>query len=120
MVDEYPCPACGFLVFDEPSGSYAMCPICGWEDDHVQLQYPTLRGGANGESLYEQQQVSVIEGPLAIQEYNGYQRDPHWHPLRFDECTTPPQAPSTRVDYFHAAAEESPAYYWRMEQENNQ
>lgn len=49
------CPCCGYVVFDEPPGSYAICPICFWEDDHVQLRFPTLAGGANKVSLIESQ-----------------------------------------------------------------
>jgi hypothetical protein len=44
----YPCPACGFEVFDDAPGSYDLCPVCDWEDDGVQLRYPSMRGGANG------------------------------------------------------------------------
>src|SRR5436190_23116503 len=43
----YPCPVCGYLVFDEPPGSYAICPICFWEDDAIQLGFPLMGGGAN-------------------------------------------------------------------------
>jgi hypothetical protein len=25
---QYPCPCCGFLVFDEEPGSFSICPIC--------------------------------------------------------------------------------------------
>ena len=27
----HPCPSCGFVVFEEPPGSYAICPVCDWE-----------------------------------------------------------------------------------------
>jgi hypothetical protein len=37
----YPCPCCGHVVFDEPPGSYSICPICFWEDDLVQLRGST-------------------------------------------------------------------------------
>jgi hypothetical protein len=48
----FPCPSCGFEVFSEPPGSFEICEICGWEDDHVQLRFPALAGGANKLSLH--------------------------------------------------------------------
>ncbi len=51
----YPCVCCGYTVHDEPPGSYHICPVCFWEDDQVQLRWPTLRGGANQVSLIEAQ-----------------------------------------------------------------
>lgn len=47
----FPCPSCRFLVFGEPPGSYEICDLCGWEDDHVQLANPAMGGGANKEKL---------------------------------------------------------------------
>ena len=38
-VEKLPCPCCGYLVFDEPVGSFDICPICDWEDDDVQLRF---------------------------------------------------------------------------------
>jgi hypothetical protein len=51
----YPCPCCGYEVFDELPGSYGICNICFWEDDMVQLVFPDLAGGANECSLIEGQ-----------------------------------------------------------------
>lgn len=51
----YPCPCCGHLVFQEPPGSYDLCPICFWEDDAVQLRWPEYEGGANRPSLIDSQ-----------------------------------------------------------------
>ncbi len=51
----YPCPCCGHLVFAEGPGSYDICEICFWEDDNVQLRWPTMDGGANAVSLVEGQ-----------------------------------------------------------------
>ncbi|MEU0987837.1 CPCC family cysteine-rich protein [Streptomyces sp. NPDC005953] len=34
----YPCPCCGRLVHQSPPGSFQICPVCGWEDDLVQLR----------------------------------------------------------------------------------
>jgi hypothetical protein len=55
MENRYTCPCCGYLVFSEPPGSYDICPICDWEDDDVQLRFPTRGGGANKMSLVEAQ-----------------------------------------------------------------
>ncbi|ATQ43620.1 CPCC family cysteine-rich protein [Caulobacter mirabilis] len=55
MALDYTCPCCGYLTFDDFPGSYAVCAVCGWEDDGVQLRYPYLDGGANAVSLIEAQ-----------------------------------------------------------------
>lgn len=46
----HPCPCCGSPAIDEP-GTYAVCDVCGWEDDPVQSANPEYAGGANRESL---------------------------------------------------------------------
>ena len=78
MTSEHPCPACGYLVFDEPVGSYAICGVCGWEDDPVQLRFPLDGGGANSESL-QQAQIAAAEmlaaDPDAAEDLT---RDPEW------------------------------------------
>lgn len=78
----YPCPSCGFQVFEEPSGSYEICVICGWEDDPVQRAHPLLQGGANKECLLECQQKCLTKLPGDINEYQGFKRISDWHPLR--------------------------------------
>jgi hypothetical protein len=48
----YACPCCDFLTLTEPpSGTFAICPVCWWEDDNVQFCDPDHTGGANGLSL---------------------------------------------------------------------
>lgn len=48
----YPCPCCGFLTLREkPPGTFAICPVCYWEDDDVQFRDPTYVGGANSVNL---------------------------------------------------------------------
>jgi hypothetical protein len=50
----YPCPCCGFLTLDEPPpGTFAICPVCFWEDDNIQGADPEYAGGANVVSLRE-------------------------------------------------------------------
>ena len=43
------------MTFGEPAGSYAICPVCFWEDDNVQLRWPDWAGGANKLSLIDAQ-----------------------------------------------------------------
>lgn len=53
---KYKCPCCGYYTFEERAGeSYDICPVCFWEDDPVQLNNPTLEGGANKVSLLQAQ-----------------------------------------------------------------
>ena len=106
----YPCPACGFLTMDEPPGSYNICVMCGWEDDHVQLAHPTMGGGANRESLVEAQSIAVKRHPLTVQSYSEYVRDPAWRPWSDGDDGA---APRTGKEYLDAAAEVTPDYYWR-------
>ena len=108
----FPCPACGFLTFVEPSGSYDICVVCGWEDDHVQLTHPSSPIGANGESLFEAQQRVLRDLPLEVRERGGLIRDPTWRPLTEPEARSP-RPPSEGQSYFEAAAGDSPSYYWR-------
>jgi hypothetical protein len=103
----FPCPSCGFLVFAEPPGSYDVCPVCGWEDDGVQLEAPGFAGGANRDSLYEHQQcVALRLAPLGVDVLHGFRRAVDWRPARPDEATAdlPDPRPSWRDDA---------VYYWR-------
>ena len=51
---KYACPCCGKDTLDEPPpGTYAICPVCNWEDDRVQFEDPTYKNGANHMSLTE-------------------------------------------------------------------
>lgn len=54
MTGRHACPCCGYLTLREPPpGTYALCPVCWWEDDGVQFRDPDRRGGANAPSLKE-------------------------------------------------------------------
>ncbi|MFD2792956.1 CPCC family cysteine-rich protein [Promicromonospora vindobonensis] len=64
MNARFPCSCCGHLVFDEPPGSHAICGICFWEDDVIQLRWPDWTGGANGPSLIEAQQLYAELGAM--------------------------------------------------------
>jgi hypothetical protein len=60
----FPCPCCGHLTFSEPPGSYEICPVCFWEDDAVQLRWPTWAGGANSPSLVDAQRSYAELGSM--------------------------------------------------------
>ena len=107
----YPCPSCGFLVFDEPPGTYAICEVCGWEDDPVQLRHPAMGGGANKLSLAAHQEALLLAIPADVQLAQGFRRAPNWRPLHPEEIRSP-QPPTDGTSYFEAAAGESPEYYW--------
>jgi len=48
----FACPCCDYLTLDDaPTGTYALCGVCFWEDDGVQFRDPDYEGGANTVSL---------------------------------------------------------------------
>lgn len=57
----FPCPCCGYLTMRDLGGSQ-ICPICGWEDDLVQLRWVDWGGGANRPSLIEGQRNYERDG----------------------------------------------------------
>ncbi|WP_375769210.1 CPCC family cysteine-rich protein [Archangium gephyra] len=66
MSAAYPCPCCGYRVFDEPLGSYSICPYCFWEDDALQLEFATTHaGGPNNVTLLQAQRNHLEAGLLA-------------------------------------------------------
>lgn len=51
---KFACQCCGFLTLEEdPWGSYEICDVCFWENNHGQFNDPTYAGGANRISLLE-------------------------------------------------------------------
>ena len=52
----YPCPCCGYTVFDYPPGFHHVCPSCGREDKLAQLRFPLMPGAPNAVSLQDAQQ----------------------------------------------------------------
>ncbi|MDD2434454.1 MAG: CPCC family cysteine-rich protein [Bacilli bacterium] len=58
-VEKMKCPVCGEYTFN---GLYDICPVCGWENDIVQLDNPD-DGGANAMSL--NQRIEWFKGKRA-------------------------------------------------------
>ena len=80
---EFPCPCCGFLVFREPPGSEAICPVCAWQDDVSQLRFPGIGGGTNLLSLFEAQKEFHKHDSFGT--VGSFQKESGWRPL--DENT---------------------------------
>jgi hypothetical protein len=85
---QYPCPCCGYIVFAEPPGSYAICPICDWEDDDLQLRWPVVGGSANKMNLIVAQENFIKIGAKGEAHTNhtqgspdDYKRDLNWRPI---------------------------------------
>jgi hypothetical protein len=108
----FPCPACGFLTFWGGPGSYEICGVCGWENDHVQLAHPRFRGGANHESLVEAQLEAIKRFPLERRSFVNHQRDPEWRPVTDEEAAIREGAPHSGSEYAQAAGQDHPRYYW--------
>ena len=86
----YPCPCCGMETLDEiPPGTYDICAVCGWEDDHAQYHDPDSAGGANEFSLREAQRTWLRSVNARTASDTGwveilgrrFRRSPQWRPL---------------------------------------
>lgn len=105
---QYPCPCCGYLVFDEEPGSYDICKVCGWEDDLSQLRFATMGGGANRASLVECQQRFIASNAAEPSR----DRDPQWRPL--DVSIDHVEVPEPGREYGMTYPDDRTAYYyWR-------
>lgn len=116
MVAQYPCPSCGFLVFEREPGSYELCPICDWEDDAVQLRYP-LAGGANAPLVKYQRSALAILTPTRLRELadEGFVRCVGWRPLTAEDIERTPEGPTDGRSYFDAINDDTPTYYWEID-----
>ena len=115
---EFTCSCCGYLVFDEPPGSYDICAICGWEDDLSQLRFPRM-GGANKVSLIEGQRNHARDGasdpghpPLGRLPAPSDMRDRDWRPI--DEARDDIEQPVPGFEYGSTYPDDrTELYYWR-------
>jgi hypothetical protein len=117
---KYPCPCCGYLVFDWQPGSNKKCPICLWEDDLAQLRFPRLPGSANHVSLEDAQhnyaELGVAErrrrgegrAPLDIE-----RREAAWRPLDPARDNIEEPEPGRAYGDSYPLADTTVLYYWR-------
>ena len=83
----YPCPCCGFLVFNGPPGTYEFCPVCAWQETAVQLRFATFPGGPNKSNLVEAQAIYSEYGTTkrgrhpSVPSSAGFDRDENWRPI---------------------------------------
>jgi hypothetical protein len=112
--EKVPCAACGFLTKGRPFyGTYDICPVCGWEDDGVQLANPTSGGGANRESLAAAQDAALGRWPPGREACGAYRRGGRWRPLTAAERSRYDDARGTALWVHRAVVEEAEAYWMR-------
>ena len=112
MSVKYPCPCCGYLVFDESPGNYEICPICYWEDDLTQLRFPRMSWGPNRVSLIEAQENYFRDGVSELR-FRSNVREPQWR--RIDVRVDRIEEPIPGKDYGSSYPEDATEfYYWRQ------
>ena len=61
-LDEF-CPCCDYDTLEKAERlNYEVCLICFWEDEPLQFEEPTYKGGSNGVSLIEARKNFAIFG----------------------------------------------------------
>ena len=114
MRERFPCVCCGHLTIGA-AGGYEICPVCFWEDDQVQLRWPTMAGGANRVSLVEAQQNYRAYG-ACDEQGRKYVRaplpdepvEPGWRPIDLDQDSFEEVTSGERVPWPTA----NTALYW--------
>lgn len=117
MQSKYPCPCCGYLVFDESPGSDQICPICFWQDDLSQLRFVRTTG-ANHVSLVEAQENFINEGVCELRFRANVRaprasdvREPQWR--RFDVLKDSAEELVGGMDYGDTYPDDTTRlYYW--------
>ena len=117
---KFPCPCCGYIVFLEPPGSYAMCPICRWEDDAFALEFATtMHNGANTSTLAAAQKAFAQVAAESRERRGGGRaprwldrRDPAWRPIDETRDVFPAWSRPDFGDWPEKKSADQ-LYYWR-------
>ena len=114
MSAAFPCPCCGYLVFEGPPGSDDICLICFWEDDALQLRFPSLADATNTVSLREAQQSYAQVGAIEARFVEDVRKptpedrlDPGFRPIAESDSF------ETEVTEEGGPADATALYYWR-------
>lgn len=114
----FPCPVCGYLTFADPPGSYAICPICYWEDEIPNLLTPMAPGGPNPISLFEAQQNFARFGAIELKWVANVMpptisdhHDSQWYPLTRELIDRWPS--EDMVVHLRWPLDLTSLYYWR-------
>ena len=76
--DLFTCPCCGFKTLENNvRNSFEICTLCDWEDDGIQYDDPDYRGGANENSLREEQ-YHFLKKKIV---HHKFYKDPSWNIL---------------------------------------
>ena len=118
--NKYPCPCCGYLVFQAPPGSSEKCGICFWEDDVAQLRFPAMAGGANPVSLLSAQKNFEKFGACQEEHQSkvrppgsGDLRDPAWRIINPYLDSMDEFIPWVGREANYPEGEMTALYYWR-------
>ncbi len=110
-MSDLPCPCCGFVTLADEYGSFAICPICDWEDDGVQLANPTSSGGANSKSLADAQAKALEVFPCNVEVAGGFRRSNRWRPLNTDDIAAAEKRRAVKHWNSRAVLTESETYW---------
>ena len=109
---KYTCVCCGHKVFDHLF-DFEICPVCGWEDDPLQIRFP-LEKRANKVSLVEAQinfaKIGLLyEGFLNFADGKKYERDLKWRMFDKKDKVDEKEDDCNEIDY---PIDMTRLYYW--------
>ncbi len=110
--NKFTCVNCGHKVFNDLF-NFEICPVCGWEDDPVQIRYP-LSKGANKVCLVEAQ-VNFVKTGLLYKGFTNfsdgkkYEKDEVWRPFSKKDKVHVRDEEIREIDY---PVDMTRLYYW--------